>query len=86
MPVHSGLRRQLGREGACESAEMTVGSPKQLVRRADLEDAAVTHDDDAVHVHDGRDAMRDDNHGRVAKGRRESMLHRSLALEVDGAG
>src|SRR5437879_2326270 len=58
----------------------------QLVVTADLGDAPLVNDDDAVGVAHGGQAMRDDEHGAAAHEVGQRLLHHELALGVEIGG
>src|SRR5690606_10242248 len=58
----------------------------KLVVRTGLAQLAVMHDEDAVGVLDGREAVRDDERGAAAHERLERALDAGLEFGVDGAG
>src|SRR5213592_3666077 len=60
-----------------------VARQKLLVRAA-LDDPAPVEDEYEVRVRDGRNAMRDDEHGAPLEEPLDRLLHQSLRLGIEG--
>src|SRR5438105_4679154 len=78
----------LGEHGVVYAAGFTVGAAEfhEFVVGALLDDFAIDEDDDAVGMHDGGEAVGDDEGGAVAHEVFEGILDEVFAGGVEGAG
>src|SRR5215470_4711247 len=91
-PAFSLLRR-LHASGIDETAGLPMPErsimavrPQQRLVRALLDDAAMVEHNQAVHAGDGREPMRDRDHGLAGHERAEALLDRGLDLAVERGG
>ena len=76
----------LAAELALVEAAVQAALGQQLRVRADLDDAALVHHDDAIGVQDGGQPVRDDHAGAAAHELPQRILDQVLALAVERAG
>ena len=72
----------------CAGIELVVGAllGDQIIVGTPLDDAAMVQDHDAVGVHDGAEAVRDDEYGSAMHQGIHTVLDQLLGTGVDGGG
>src|SRR5437764_1492085 len=82
--LHDGVEESPGLT-APERSIMTI-APQQLLMRSLLDDAAAIEHDQPIHARNGREPVRDGNHGLAGHQRSEARLNGGFDLAVERGG